>query len=318
MCEIDRLFPLHIRQKLSPDYMDGLEEIRIRIGQPLEFSYAKGRRYLLLRGERYSLCGEEQAAAAGELLYRVTGEDIAEMLNYISNYSLYAYREEMKQGYITVEGGHRIGIAGQTAVEQGKVSGMHHISFLNIRVAHERRGCAQKLLPYIRYRNSIYNTLFLSEPGAGKTTYLRDCVRILSDGEADWPGLKVCVVDERSEIAACHMGVPQNDVGSRTDVLDGCTKAEGMLMLLRSMSPQVIAVDELGGERDFWAVEQAVFSGSRVLGTVHAGEMAELSQKPFLRNWLKRQVFRRFVLIERKAGGKRGIHIFDEHMERLC
>ena len=127
MCEIDRLFPLHIRQKLSQDYMDGLEEIRIRIGQPLEFSYAKGRRYLLLRGERYSLCGEEQAAAAGESLYRVTGEDIAEMLNYISNYSLYAYREEMKQGYITVEGGHRIGIAGQTAVEQGKVSGMHHI-----------------------------------------------------------------------------------------------------------------------------------------------------------------------------------------------
>ena len=138
MCEVDRLFPLHIRQKLSPDYMDGLEEVRIRIGQPLEFSYAKGRRYLLLRGERYSLCGEEQAAAAGESLYRVTGEDIAEMLNYISNYSLYAYREEMKQGYITVEGGHRIGIAGQTAVEQGQVSGMHHISFLNIRQVQEQ------------------------------------------------------------------------------------------------------------------------------------------------------------------------------------
>ena len=250
-------------------------------------------------------------------LYFVSTADIAEMMSYISNYSLYAYKEEIKQGYITIEGGHRIGVAGQAAMESGRITGIYHIAFLNIRVAHERVGCADKILPYIRHRNSIYNTLILSAPGAGKTTLLRDSIRALSTGEEEIDGLKVCVVDERSEIAACYHGIPQNDLGPRTDVLDGCGKAEGVLMLIRAMSPQVVAVDELGTKQDFYAVEQAVNCGSKVIGTIHAADMKELSEKTHLKHWMKKSLFKRFVLIE-KERGQRTVHVFDEHMERLC
>lgn len=305
MCEISQLFPVHMRQNIREMPWKGLEEIRIRIGQPLEFCYGEGYRYLSV--------GEE----SGEL-YRIQGEDLAEMLDYISNYSLYAYQEEVKQGYITIEGGHRIGLIGQAVTEQGKITGIHPITFLNFRIAHERIDCAKELLPYLLEGNSIYNTLFLSAPGAGKTTYLRDCIRLLSKGEGERAGMKVCVVDERSEIAACHMGVPQNDLGPRTDVLDGCGKTEGMLLLLRSMSPQVIAVDELGTEEDFLAVEQTVCSGSRILGTIHAGELQELEEKPHLRYWMEKQMFQRFVQIRRQKNGEREIHIFDAGMRRLC
>lgn len=319
MCELEQLFPLSIRKKLKAmTWQEGLEEIRIRVGQPMEFLYQKGSRYLCSLEEEKGFGDISEFLQEEGRFYVARERDIAEMLNYISNYSLYAYREEMKQGYITVEGGHRIGIAGQTAMEHGRVNGMHHISFLNIRVAHERIGCAKRVLPYLQYQDSVYNTLFLSVPGAGKTTYLRDCIRMISRGSREHPGLKVCVVDERSEIAACHMGVPQNDVGPRTDVLDGCTKAEGMQMLLRSMSPQVLAVDELGTEKDFCAVEQAVYSGSRVLGTIHAGTVRELTEKPFLRKWMGQHIFKRFVLIERCMDGQRRLQIYDEHMEKLC
>lgn len=317
--EIEKIFPLRIREHLpAVPWQEGLEEIRVRIGQPMEFSYDTTNRYLMKQAGTCTFCGEAEVRNRTGEFYRMTECDIAEMLNYISNYSLYAYKEEMKQGFITIEGGHRIGIAGGTVVENGKITGLHHIAFLNIRVAHERIGCAGELLPYIRYQNSIYNTLLLSAPGAGKTTYLRDSIRMLSEGSVDSPGLKVCVVDERSEIAACHMGIPQNNLGPRTDVLDGCGKAEGMLMLLRSMSPQVLAVDELGTEKDFMAVEQAVYAGSKVLGTVHAGDIRELSEKPFLRRWVGKKVFRRYVYIERGKQGNRRFQIYDEHMEKLC
>lgn len=317
--EIEKIFPLRIREHLpAVSWKEGLEEIRVRIGQPMEFSYDTTNRYLMKQAGTCTFCGEAEFWNGAGEFYRITERDIAEMLNYISNYSLYAYKEEMKQGFITIEGGHRIGIAGGTVVENGKITGLHHIAFLNIRVAHERIGCAGELLPYIRYQNSIYNTLLLSAPGAGKTTYLRDSIRMLSEGSVDSPGLKVCVVDERSEIAACHMGIPQNNLGPRTDVLDGCGKAEGMLMLLRSMSPQVLAVDELGTEKDFMAVEQAVYAGSKVLGTVHAGDIRELSEKPFLRRWVGKKVFRRYVYIERGKQGNRRFQIYDEHMEKLC
>lgn len=316
---VEKIFPLSIREKLTDTaWKRGLEEVRVRVGQPMEFFYDSGSRCLVMAhgtGTFADSRGYQQTA--GEP-YRVTMQDIAEMLSYISNYSLYAYKEELKQGYITIEGGHRVGLAGGAVMENGKMTGLHHISFLNIRIAHERYGCAEKLLPYIRHGNSIHNTLFLSEPGAGKTTLLRDCIRMLSEGTKENPGLKVCVVDERSEIAACHLGVPQNDLGPRTDVLDGCSKPEGMQLLLRSMSPQILAVDELGGEGDFWAVEQAVYSGSRVLGTIHAGDIRDLAEKPYLHRWAKKEIFKRYILIERERDGNRKLQVFDAHMEKLC
>lgn len=316
---LEKIFPLRIREALcGREWQEGLEEIRVRVGQPLEFVYDNKNQYpgiedgTCIFSEGY-LVGKEKSA-----VYRMNMQDISEMLSYISNYSLYAYKEEMKQGYITIEGGHRIGLAGGAVMEQGKIMGLHHVAFLNIRVAHQKQGCATEVLPYIRQNDSIYNTLLLSEPGAGKTTLLRDCIRQLSDGNQEEDGMKVSVLDERSEIAACHLGVPQNDLGMRTDVLDGCDKPEGIRMLLRTMSPQVIAVDELGGEEDFMAVEQAVYSGCRVLGTIHAGDVRELLEKPYLSEWVKREVFQRYIRIKRRSDGSRQIMVYDARMERLC
>lgn len=284
----------------------------------MEFLYGNQQKYLIFH-QSGQICMQEGGKKTKlNEAYRVTSEDIAEMLNYISNYSLYAYQEEMKQGYITVEGGHRIGVAGQATVRDGRLVGICYVTFLNIRVAHEKIGCAEKIVPLLQNGETIYNTLILSPPGAGKTTLLRDCIRLLSLGRNDRAGCKISVVDERSEIAACYHGIPQNDLGPRTDVLDGCSKADGILMLIRSMSPQIVAVDELGTERDFLAVEQAVYAGSKVLGTIHAGEIGELSEKPYLKRWMKKEIFKRLILIEKGENGSRDYKIYNGRLEQLC
>lgn len=306
---LEYIFPLHIRERIDiAGYRKNLEEIRVRVGQPIELIQSTGTSYLPLT---------VQAGTAIQP-YIATTKDIAEMVNYISKYSLYAYKEELKQGYITLEGGHRVGMAGTAVTEWGKVTGIWPVTFLNIRVAHEKKGCADSVLPYLYRENGIYNTLFFSEPGAGKTTVLRDCIRLLSDGTDKKPGMKVCVVDERAEIAASHVGVPQNDVGARTDVLSGCEKPAGIRMLLRAMSPQVLAVDELGNAEDFQAVEQAAYCGCSVVGTIHAGDICELCEKPQLKKWLDLGVFGRYIGIQRKADGVRTYQIYNARMERLC
>ena len=155
-------FPIRFREEMKKMPWQGLEEIRVRIGQPMEFCYANTWRYL------------------PESDLRVTERDMGEMLNYISQYSLYAYQEEIRQGYLTIEGGHRIGLVGQAVISQGQISGMHTICFLNVRIAQERCGCAEPIVPFLWQGETIYNTLILSAPGTGKTTCLRDCIRILS------------------------------------------------------------------------------------------------------------------------------------------
>ncbi len=315
--ELEDIFPGEVREALrKTTWKDGIEEIRARVGQPLEFVYGNECRYWDVR--KKEMVSQEQWRQKRQMMQPMSAADLNEMLNYICNYSLYAFQQEIRQGYLTMEGGHRVGLAGQTVVSDGKIDGISLITFLNIRVARERKGCAKEILPFLRRGQSIYNTLLVSAPGVGKTTYLRDCIRMLSMGETLFGGLKVCVVDERSEIAACHLGIPQNDLGPRTDVLEGCGKEEGMQLLLRTMSPQVIAVDELGEERDFAAVERAVFSGSQVLGTIHAGEIRELWEKPYLRNWLQKKIIKRFVFLKKKDTGERQIEIYDENLERLC
>ena len=273
-------------------------EIRVRVGSPLEFIYGGESRYL---PEHKGVC-ILPSACGYESGYRMTPEDLREMLNYISDYSLYAYSEEVKEGYLTIEGGHRIGMAGQVVKKDGKVTGLSHITFLNVRIAHEKRGCADDILPHIRRSDGIYNTLMLSPPGIGKTTFLRDLIRQLSAGNAGTPGMKVGVVDERSEIAACHLGIPQNDLGMRTDILDGCLKAAGMLMLLRSMAPDVVAVDELGDREDTTALEQVLKCGCSVLATVHGGSYEELSRKRFLQPLLQAGAFRRYLVLKHCDG----------------
>ena len=295
------LFPVHIRKKIKNNlWLNDLEEIRIRTGQPIELAYSGKTRYLTDMDGEMCACVRESVQNA-RACYRITGADIAEMLSYISEYSLYAYQEELRQGYITIEGGHRVGIAGEIAKDREGITGIKYISFMNIRVAHEMIGCADAVFPYIVCNRLLCHTLIVSPPGCGKTTLLRDLIRQISEGNSWLPGLAVGVVDERSEIGGCYMGVAQNHLGIRTDILDGCPKAEGMIMLIRSMGPQVIAVDEIGRPEDVHAIEYAMHCGCKMLATVHAESMEELRKKPLFNRMIGEGRFERYILLGNDA-----------------
>lgn len=312
MEEIINVFPGALRPLCRISFEQGIEpeEIRLRVGRPV-MVLGKGREYFWSKS-KIRLQGER----ADSYIWREG--DMKEILSRMSRYSMYALEEELRNGFLTIQGGHRVGIAGRTACEQGKILSFRNISCLNIRVARQKKGCAVKLLPWLIEGDSIYNTLILSPPGVGKTTMLRDCIRLLSEGIGEISGKKVGVVDERSEIAASFYGVPQNDLGDRADVLDACPKALGMRLLLRSMSPQILAVDELGSREDFLAVEEALHCGCRILGSMHACDAGELQEKMYLSVWLEKGFFGRYVFLAMDEQGKRSFHVYDGGLQRLC
>lgn len=264
-----------------------INEIRLRTGQPLIVESSQGEVFLSETG---------QPALIGQA-YRVTDRDIRETLEYISNYSLYAYEEELKNGYITIPGGNRIGICGKTVTDLEGVKTIKNISFINIRMAHEVVGCTDIYMEKMYERNQLCHTLIISPPCAGKTTFLRDMIRNISNGFASHKGICVGVVDERSEIAACSGGIPQNQIGIRTDVLDCCPKAHGMLMLIRSMAPKVIAVDEIGKKEDVDALEYCINCGCKIIATIHSTSLTELYTKPVMEKILENRIFQRFVVL---------------------
>ena len=259
---------------------DHIQEIKLRIGKPLIIIY---------RGK--------------ERMWKdviVTKEEIKETLEYISNYSLYAHEHELKQGFITIEGGHRVGMAGQVIMEEGKIKNLKYISSINLRISHEVKNCADKIFPYITYNKQMYHTLLISPPRCGKTTLLRDIIRQVSDGNMWVKGCTVGVVDERSELGGCYLGNPQNEMGVRTDILDRCPKAEGMIMLIRSMAPQVIAVDEIGAQEDVHAIEYAMHCGCKMLATAHGYSMEEIQRKPIFEKLVQERRFERYVILSNR------------------
>ncbi|MCD8012987.1 MAG: stage III sporulation protein AA [Lachnospiraceae bacterium] len=265
-----------------------LQELRLRAGQPV---------ILVCQGHEWTLCRPGKRSREVSDGYRVSGEDLNRTLEVLSGFSLYAYDEEIRQGFFTIPGGHRVGVAGHAVMDEKGVRCVRSISFLNIRLSHQRKGCADALMPFLYQDGEVCHTLIISPPGGGKTTLLRDIIRQISDGGSFGMGRTVGVADERSEIAGAYLGVPQNDIGMRTDVMDGCAKAEGMMMLLRSMSPEVIAVDELGSSRDGEALENVFYSGCRLIATVHGSSVDELKKKPLLKKMQKARMFDRYVVL---------------------
>lgn len=279
-----RVLPGRIRALLEKEQLvyRYLQEVRLRTGKPL----------LCIYDGKERMIGNQRDGP-----YIVTKEDVKEMLQYVSNYSLYAYEQEMKQGFITIEGGHRVGMTGQAIIEEGRVKNLRYISSLNLRMSHEIKGCADQIFSYIISGNRVCHTLIVSPPRCGKTTLLRDMIRQISDGNRWIGGMTVGVVDERSEIGGCYMGIAQNQLGARTDILDCCPKVEGMMMMIRSMGPQVIAVDEIGTAEDIHAVEYAMHCGCRMIATVHADSMEELRKRPLFDRMIEQKRFDRYILL---------------------
>ncbi len=267
--------------------LSSLQEIRMRVGRPLLLRYA---------GQEYGLCMDGRIGTAAEGIM-VSRELLEETLSCFTGYSLYAFDEELRQGFLTVPGGHRIGVAGRTVADGGQIQCIRNISFLNIRLAHQKQGCADVVLPYLVDHGRLCNTLILSPPGCGKTTLLRDLIRQISDGSGSLDGYTVGVVDERSELAGSYLGVPQNDIGMRTDVLDCCPRAEGIMLLLRSMAPQVIAVDELGGSSDVEAIVRAFYCGCTLIATMHGSSYEDICGQPLLRPLVDAGVFERYLVL---------------------
>jgi len=274
-------------------------EARIRADKPLCLRTDNDEIFLSPSGKP---CDTENA-------YKPSLKDISDCIEIMSNYSLYAFQEEIRNGFITLRGGHRVGVSGRAVFENGSVKVFKGINGLNVRITRQVHGCASPILHLLN--NPVFNTLIISPPCRGKTTMLRDLIRQLSDS-----GLNVGIVDERSEIAGTYMGTIQNDVGLRTDVLDGCPKTEGMFILLRSMSPDIIAIDEIGAA-EAKAAAEITNSGVKLLCTAHASSVEEIAKNPALKTAVDNKLFGRYVMLS--SNGKMGKieGVYDENMQRM-
>lgn len=280
-------------EQIDPQHAQTLEELRIRVDRPVQ---AIGNGWEVFFGS-----GGECTADEADIM--VTQPECVAILDAVAFHSVYALEEELRRGCITMPSGYRVGLSGRALVCGGKLERLSGCTYFGFRIARETRGCATALLPYIvNSGQQVVSTLILSAPGCGKTTLLRDLARQISNGENRMRPQKVCVADERSEIAGCCGGVPQNDVGVRTDVLDGCPKAEAMELLLRALSPQVLVTDEIGRDADYHALLQAANSGVVLLASAHAGGIPDMRRRPLLRSIYDAGIFERYVLLSRTNG----------------
>jgi stage III sporulation protein AA len=282
---------------------ENISEIRIRTDKPI-LVYRKGMELGLNReGKLITVIHQGRQFSYAE---------IQQMLDYWCQDSRYAFQEEIRRGFLTLRGGHRVGLTGEVVTDNNEnIQTIKYISGLNIRLAHEVRNVAARVLPYLYLAGNPENTLIISPPGAGKTTLLRDILRRISDGNPYGEGKTVALVDERSEIAACRRGVPQLEVGLRTDVLDNCPKEVGMMLLLRSMAPQVLAVDELGSTAEVELLHRMTCCGCTVIATVHGSSLEEVREKKIYASLWEKRVFRYFLFLSRREG-KYAIDLYKE------
>ena len=275
------------------DEASKIAEIRLRNSKPI---------LLFSANEEYALSTKGGLTKQIESGVVATREDIKNTVERISGYSLYAWEDELKNGFITLPGGHRAGICGKVVVEDERVKTISHISSVSIRVAHEIKGCSDRIFKWL-IKNGLGHTLIISPPGCGKTTLLRDLIRNISNGKSGiFQGISVGLVDERQEIAGSFMGIAGNDVGLRTDILDRCPKAKGMIMLLRAMSPKVIAADEIGSAEDIKAIGEIINAGVKLICTVHGRDIEDIRRQRNLSELLENRVFDNYIIISAKNG----------------
>lgn len=289
---ITKYFPKHIKEALenniSEEEVNIIEEIRIRINLPIIVKLAKKEKIID---------------------YKVSTEDINYIFQKICENSIYAYQNQIANGFVTIKGGNRVGIVGTAVVQNGKVTNLNYVSGLNFRIAQEIIGCSNKIMPNIIRGETIYNTLIIAMPGMGKTTLLRDIIRNLSNGFTDGntkiKGQNISVIDERGEISATYRGGSQNDLGIRTDVLNDIPKAIGMKMAIRSMAPQIIAADEIGSVDDVNAIQYAICCGIKGIFTAHGNSVEDVKKNTELKSLIDNKIFEKFIIIKKEDGRRK-------------
>lgn len=282
--EIYKVLPISILEKVKKiGSTINVTEMRLRVG----------RNVLLLASD-----------VEVEIDYIVNLKDILDILVKVSKNSIYAIQNEINNGFVVINGGHRIGICGEVVIENGKIKNIKNINSMNIRVARQLIGVADKVMPYVINNGKVQNTIIISPPGCGKTTILRDIIRQISNGVKilEFKGKNVGLVDERGEIAAVSLGIPNLDVGLRTDIMSNVPKSIGMEMLVRSMGIDVIATDEIGGKEDIEAIKYANLSGVNLLFTMHGSDIKDIYQKEGIKNLLNEQIFNIAIILSKKNG----------------
>lgn len=284
--ELIKYFPINIYNLLNntinqnKKIEEELQEIRIRCNRPI-----------ILRLRNMEILIE----------YNISQKEILQTIEKLCENSIYAYKNQICEGFITVKGGHRVGITGSAVIENGKIINIKYITSLNFRIAREVIGCSRRILGQVIdvKENTINNTLIVSPPGKGKTTLLRDLIRNISNGveELGFIGKNCCVVDERGEIAAMYQGVPQNDIGLRTDVIENISKAKGMKMLIRSMAPEVIACDEIGSKEDVEAIKEALISGVKGIFTMHGRTLEDIKKNKGINELIENKQIEKIIFI---------------------
>ncbi len=284
---IKKYLPMELATELEG--MEGLpEELRIRYG---------------------GVCSVYGGGEERRLRYSPKKEDVEAMINGLAERSLYAFMDELRRGYFSIEGGIRIGVAGRMICEYGKITHIRDFTSINMRFPRQLKGISAAVMPFITKRRSILSTLIVSPPQMGKTTLLRDIIRRISD-----EGTKCAVVDERCEIWA----EGEFDIGRRTDVLSACPKAVGMGMALRSLSPQVIATDEIGGDGELLAISDAANAGAKVIATAHGGDIDELMRRMFFRKLMEMGTIERIILLSDTLGRGTVERIYDNELNTVC
>lgn len=293
LAEILNYVPKHLQTILTNTFKvagDSIQEIRVRIGMPLIVGTVSG---------SFAVLADGSVSPAIGGAYMVSDSDLRQIFQAICENSVYAYLDDIRQGFITIKGGHRVGFAGRAVVADGKIENFREISSLNIRVAREITGAANEIIgSVLSPAGSVINTLIVSPPMGGKTTILRDLARQISDR-----GIKTAIVDDRGELAALYRGVPQNDIGVQSDVIENAPKAEAVIMMLRAMSPQLMITDEIASEEDAAAIAQCFGTGVSVIGTTHGDSIEEIEARESLKPLIGGAGFKRIILLQKEGVG---------------